>query len=503
MPELIEYPCGISSCPNKNLGFYAICDDCHQVRCIEHNNAEYHICKNKKSPGRKEIYNNAKRDYFQTVLNDVTKHQQHFLNEINILRPDHHPTLVIPPSVDSLLDDGTRGGFNLHFKITFDVGVKWLLRVRQSRGHRPPPELADAVIQSEVATLNVLKSQGIPFPKAFLPLHLTNVSERKDESSAVPPLDYFYYESMSGTPMNVPRSGYIGKIELPKDQLRHFIEEFAKVQISLSNLKLPYKHIGCIYPSKDGYGTSTTTGPTVARGCFMNPTPPYLLGPFVNQKERYLAHIDAALRYISVNALQGSGIDEYLWHLELRELVTASKILGEDPGQLYVKHDDEKGDHLMVDDGGKVVGILDWEWAYVTTKAEAFSTPYIFNRTGEYIFLGSNEMTEDEKSLIETYVRLGREDLADCVRNGRLYTRLQRIGQYDKAYKKSGFREVFDVIPSDFDPPKTDADWTVYMIRRYAHDVGLQGYMAKYEWSLERAEKEAMEWHEKNDKKEK
>ncbi|WWC68363.1 uncharacterized protein I206_102288 [Kwoniella pini CBS 10737] len=486
MPELVEHLCQFEQCAKSILGYNAICEYCLEARCKRHNKLKYHKCK--------EV-----RKMFGSVLDLVKQYHPHFINELRILRPDQTCTLSIPDSVDQLIDQTEGSGFNFHFLITFEDGVKWMLRIRQNRGHRPPLAITNAVIQSEVATLNLLKGEGIPVPQAYLPLHLK--SPGCSINTPVPPLDYFYYDFMRGVPNKITR-GHLGPIELPDDQLRLFILQYAKVQIRLSNLKLPYRKIGCIYPSSDPEGT-TTTGPIVARGSFMRPDPPYLLGPFPTNKERYLAHIDAALHYISRGALQNLGIDEYLWHMELRELVNASKVLGEEPEQLYIKHDDEKGDHLMVNQEGEVIGILDWEWAYVTTKAEAFSAPYIFNRTAPYVFDVSNAMTKEEEILMDTYRQLNRPDLAECVKNGRLYNRLLRIGQYDPAYPKSGFREVFgDNIPNDFNPPVADVDWRVYMIKRCSNDKKLQKIMKKFDVTLEQAEEQAKKWHEKNDRKE-
>ncbi|WVF70963.1 hypothetical protein IAT40_005759 [Kwoniella sp. CBS 6097] len=266
------------------------------------------------------------------------------------------------------------------------------------------------------------------------------------------PLDCFYCSKIEGKPWKIRQKRYWEPLDLPEDQLDRFIEEYAKVQIQLSNIHLPFNKIGCVFPSdtKNREGSpSYTVGPVVARGRFMKPASPYLLGPFATNKERYLAHIDAALYYITMNALQASfecssisPVDEYLWHLELRELVAKSKQLDQVPDQIFFKHDDEKGDHLMVDDQNNVIGILDWEWAYVTTKAEAFSTPDIFTRRLSYSW-GRNTMSLEEEKLITCYERLKRPDLADCVRNGRLYTKILRIGQYDTVYSKRGFRDVF------------------------------------------------------------
>nr|XP_019050677.1 hypothetical protein I302_01116 [Kwoniella bestiolae CBS 10118]OCF29607.1 hypothetical protein I302_01116 [Kwoniella bestiolae CBS 10118] len=139
--------------------------------------------------------------------------------------------------------------------------------------------------------------------------------------------------------------------------------------------------------------------------------------------------------------------------------------------------------------------------AYVTTKEEAFSTPKIFNQDSTYTGLGDNSLREAEKLLIEYYEGAGRPDLADCVKGGKLYTRLEMIGNYDPMYVKWGFREIFgEDIPADFNPPRQDVEWRVYMMRRYEGHEGLKKVMQEYGWSMERAEREAEEWKIRNEK---
>jgi hypothetical protein len=53
----------------------------------------------------------------------------------------------------------------------------------------------------------------------------------------------------------------------------------------------------------------------------------------------------------------------YLTQLEVRDLALASKRLEEgDNGEYYIKHADDKGDNILRDGEGKIVGVIDWEW---------------------------------------------------------------------------------------------------------------------------------------------
>ncbi|WVR05596.1 hypothetical protein IAU60_002615 [Kwoniella sp. DSM 27419] len=349
MPETVEWPCQFPECMQVCLYNFAICDHCYQSYCILHREERYHAC----------------------------------------CRMSMHYKLL--------------GGFNINFPLTFDDGVKWLLR------------------------------------------------------------------------------------------LLKFIHAYTISKVKTANCSLPTEEIGCILPNDKA--TGACAGPIITRGSFMSHKPPYLLGPLSTLQDRYTAHIDAILRYLRLDAIASEHpVDEYLWHLEIRELVLASSILARKPGTLYIRHDDEKGDHMLFDDCGGLVGVIDWEWAFGTTKGEAFAAPYIFWEDLSFM-RGNNKMTKEEEYLIWCYEQLQRPDLADCVRQGRLYQRLTKIGQYGHIWTKKGYREVFaEDIPADFHPPSEDPHWRVYMIKRYRANEGLQQMMMKGEWSIERAEHEAAKY---------
>ncbi|WWC96667.1 hypothetical protein V866_003539 [Kwoniella sp. B9012] len=292
----------------------------------------------------------------------------------------------------SMLSDNT---LQCPFQAGVRDGIKWLLRVRQDRRHQPPKIITQYSIDSEVATLNTLKKGGILVPEGFIPVRTCSDDQGQDI-----PFDYLFYEVLSGSTWRISKHP-LKSLSLPEDKFLQLIEGYGQIQIKLSELQLPVDQIGCLRSgSQPG---NIEVGPIIARGCFQTPQPPYLLGPFSSMKDRYLAHIKAALDYILLGAIcQSDPIDAYLWHLELEELVNHSAVLAQPLQEVFVKHDDEKGDHLMWNEEGKIVGVLDWEWAYVTSKGEAFSSPYIFYESWKYI-KGDNTVTKEENMLIDYY----------------------------------------------------------------------------------------------------
>ncbi|KKZ61955.1 hypothetical protein EMCG_03574 [[Emmonsia] crescens] len=43
-------------------------------------------------------------------------------------------------------------------------------------------------------------------------------------------------------------------------------------------------------------------------------------------------------------------------------------------GHSYLKHADDKGDHILVDDDYHITVLIDWEWSYTASKAAAFKS---------------------------------------------------------------------------------------------------------------------------------
>ncbi|WWD05439.1 hypothetical protein V865_003516 [Kwoniella europaea PYCC6329] len=370
------------------------------------------------------------------------------LRDVKQLRPTSNCTLHLPEDYETLQKSKWYAAYNVHFLMEFDDGVKWLIRVRQDRGHRIPHEVREADIKSEVATLQRLRSGGISVPEAWLSRYLDGCNNGMPTISPFP-FDYFFYTFLQGRPRPIRKTPFY-PMRLPEEDIKKYIEAYALHQIKMSHLVLPLNQIGCLQMNKSG----EVVGPIITRGTFQKPEPPYLLGPFSTQKECYLSHIDTTLDYILMGAVGESGpIDSYLWHLEMRELVEHSKILASPITEVYIKHDDEKGDQLLWDDDGKICGVLDWQWAYITTKAEAFAAPPLLYFTKASTFS-----------------------------------------------PKIGFREPFEPdLPSDFQPPLDDVDWRVYMMERYKDNKGLQELMKILDWTIEKATEEAFQWHREKD----
>ncbi|WVF70965.1 hypothetical protein IAT40_005761 [Kwoniella sp. CBS 6097] len=490
MPELIEWPCQYEGCAAIVLRTGAICDQCFQVRCDEHKKRKFHKCNRQKALQR----------WLEDLFVKLRGHRDSIYDEVSRLRPGHVATLEIPESAAEMVDGKWRmlGGFNVNFILTFEDGVKWILRIRQDQNHRLPRIIREANIRSEVTTLNTLKANGLPVAGAWLPSYLDENSPLESE----PPFDYFFTDFLQGQKVEVHKL-LLQPLDIDNETRELLVNAYVKYQIQIFKVRLPTKQIGCLTTTPHG---DVVAGPVIARGAFMTRKPPYLFGPFSTMQERYLAQVRAALDYAALGALSPweEPIDVYLWHLELEELISHSEVLAKEPDAVYIKHDDDKGDIFLFDDQKQLVGILDWEWAFATTKGEAFCSPEIFYNLMNF-WGGRDVMSPEEDLLIAAYEKHGRPDLADCVRNGRLYQRLARIGRYDRNCRKIGFRNVFGDNPAlEFNPPPYDDDkWRVYMMDRYKEKPGLQKAMEKFGWTIERAKEEVLKAEKREEERQK
>ncbi|WVW80450.1 hypothetical protein I302_102432 [Kwoniella bestiolae CBS 10118] len=408
--------------------------------------------------------------------------QSTLIEQAEFLRPYHTCSIDIPQNPETVLNSGMKGNMNLHVPITFHDGVKWLLRVRQSCP-LPPDDYKSALIDSEVATLQWMKRKGCQYtPDAWMIGEMVETGQKNS-------LHYFFCEYLPGKSADIPSFGK-DSITTPGPRTRQFIEEFATSQIALSNIPIPNALIGCLISSTNKDDHTATVGPFLTDGSLHHVDPPYFPGPFVANRERYLAQINIALSHIAEGLLcLAHPLDGYLWHLQLRELVDASPELARRSENGYVKHSDEKGDHLLVDEEGRIVSIVDWESAYVTTKEEAFSSPSFMYEDGTPN--PDTRLTPAEEVLAECYENLGRQDLADIVRNGKIYKSLDGIGSFYRGDRSQldvleAFDTVDDVLPPSFQPPlKIGSEWRLYLIERYKDDISLRHIIERVGWKEE------------------
>lgn len=141
------------------------------------------------------------------------------------------------------------------------------------------------------------------------------------------------------------------------------------VDISLEPEKYPLKQTGSLVPANVRDKVGGFAQPPLFE------TPGKTLGPFSKLESAYTAMIKAQMNAISNRDISSLPVDNYLafcWRLSALPALISSET---NEGPFYLKHYDDNGDHILVDDDCNITGIIDWEFASAEAKDLAFSSP--------------------------------------------------------------------------------------------------------------------------------
>ncbi|KAL6854883.1 hypothetical protein ACO1O0_006017 [Amphichorda felina] len=232
------------------------------------------------------------------------------------------------------------GNQNCHAEITFQDGVKWLARFRLARTSSPPQQVLDCILRSEAATMIFLQQHTcVPAPKVF------------DWASGSDPKNPL---KNSATPA----------------QREKIMQQLADIFLELG--KHPFDAMGSLLSQGDAVsiqGLAHQSTFQVGKGP---------IGPFSSSLEGSRAVIKSYLTMIASGEIDAAcPVDTYLAH-RFRLDIVADALGHEDgasAGRFFLKHPDDKGDHILVNDSFDIVGIIDWEWTQAASKPEAFCSP--------------------------------------------------------------------------------------------------------------------------------
>ncbi|KAI1259817.1 hypothetical protein F5Y18DRAFT_408348 [Xylariaceae sp. FL1019] len=372
------------------------------------------------------------------------------------------PCSVPPLRYDRSARSSVMGGMNYHIEVTFQDGVKWLARVRRSNATSPPPELRDYIVHSEIATLKFLEQTTVPAPKVF---------------------DF----ALENTPDNAIGVGYILMEKLPGSSLRwatatdaqraRVMEQLAGIFVEL------HKHPFDLLGSLDRLASSHI-GPFARESLadFAANGEMRAMGPFSSLEDYHRSELSLILDLIIRGELYSQRpVDAYLIHrflVDLTPQICSLSVRDQDGAHFYLRHADDKGDHILVDEDFNITGIIDWEWAYTAPPSRAFNSPVAFLPVAAF-YRGENGLSEDELVFARLLEEKGREDLASFVRDGRIQHRFAFCCGYDLE-DWEGFIGLFqglrDVV--EVDRYMGWHDWKMAALHRYRKDAGLLRLMA-------------------------
>ena len=384
------------------------------------------------------------------------------LNKINVsalLSRASHLRHGIPCSLPQTLryDRSTRtsvmGGMNYHIEIQFEDGISWLARIRRSNATSPPSDLQGYIMCSEVATLQFLRKTRVPAPKVF---------DYSFDGESPIGVGYILMEKMTGKSL---------RWSLTSAEQRHKVmSQLADIYIELQ--AFPFDLMGSLdQPGADHVGPFARESLTDYLNSKMRP-----IGPFTSPRDFILASIQLTLDLIMRGECYAErAVDAFLIHRFL--LDSASSILsyhGLDDGQFYLKHADDKGDHILVDDDYNITAIVDWEWAHTDSKSAAFNSPVLLLPVADF-YDGINHLGEDELVFAQLLEDKGHVNLAEIVRNGRIIHRFEFCCGYDLA-DWDGFLGLFQGLRRalNVDGELKWESWREKAIKQYEEDDQLK-----------------------------
>ena len=348
------------------------------------------------------------------------------------------------------------GGQNCNVDVEFQDGVVWLARIRLDDPSLAPKPTQAYIFLSEVFTLKYLGSIGIPVPEVF---HYE--TESSENPVGVP---FLLMEKLKGAALDWNSTTSAQKTKV--------LGQLADVFLALE--KHPFTTMGSMYPS-DG---SSEVGGFARPRLFESPNTP--LGPFDTLQSSLRAVFALQRKLIVDGELSSLAVDKYLSYRWREELIPEVVSLHNEAG-FFLKHSDDKGDHIMVDQDFTITGIIDWEWASLEPKALAFSSPCMLWPVGDF-YDGSNVLSPEETELASIYERRGRSDMAHLVRNGRKMQRLM-FGLGGLCEEQDEFEALFQGLRAawadDGNPPSSYQSWKDEALKKYEGDEQLQGLLRR------------------------
>ncbi|KAJ5697259.1 hypothetical protein N7488_010943 [Penicillium malachiteum] len=240
---------------------------------------------------------------------------------------------------------------------------------------------------NEYATLKFLESTNIPSPKPFAYALASDPANRAG-------IGYVLMQALPGKPFYAH--------EASEAQKNHVLEQLAEILIEIS--KHPFSQAGSLKIE----GNEVGIGPVASnRFVALNN-----YGPFDGSSE-YLTNItEQYMDLIADGQLYTEySVEAFLFYHFLRQNIQSLIPEDDKSGQFFMKHVDDKGDHLLVDENSNITGIIDWQFARTAPTSEAFGPSYV---TADLNLLYSSNLggTDDDCYLATALRNKGSASLA-------------------------------------------------------------------------------------------
>lgn len=236
------------------------------------------------------------------------------------------------------------GGQNCHVDIVFNDGVTWLARFGLVEDPTLPPlQVANSIFSSEIATMYDLATAKIRAPRVF---HYAKKNDRDNEVG----LSYFIMEKLPGKMLDWNEASTAQKSKI--------MEQLADVSQKIEGQ--PYDKIGSPFLNQQPNKETGIAG--FADPSFFVSADTAPLGPFTSAKDALQAIIGLQLQLISIGEVLSLPVHNYLanrWKLEMISELCATLIANKSGPKFYLKHNDDKEDHLLVNEDLQITAVID------------------------------------------------------------------------------------------------------------------------------------------------
>jgi len=280
------------------------------------------------------------------------------------------------------------GCANYHAWITFNDGENWIVRIPRVPFSDVPSKLVEHLVDSEYATLKFLEKTKIPAAKVF------GYGLASDADNLVG-VSYIFMEAVPGTPYQAHNAN--------PEQKRHVLSQVADILIEIS--KYPFQKSGSLLLDD---GKLVVSDVASDRFVSLGQHGPYdtTLDYFTSIAEQHLDIIADGQEYYQYPK------EAYLFFRTLRDQAAAKLVAREKSSAFYLKHVDDKGDHLLIDGNYNITGIIDWQFARIVPACEAFG-PSLITASLNKLCSKDSGLTDDDIFLARRFEMKGRADLAN------------------------------------------------------------------------------------------
>ncbi|KAF4448495.1 Protein kinase-like domain protein [Fusarium austroafricanum] len=453
------WTCDFENCGRPAVRTIGDCVLCNRHLCSTHLRPEFHSCPKWKDA---EAYIPLGQDAERRELTKLIKRINTDALEARASNLRQGMSCSVPPlQYDRATQRSVMGGMNYHIEVRFSDGITWIARIRRFNATSPPPALRDYIIRSEVATLKFLEKTNVPAPKVY-----DFALEEPDNPVGV---GFILMEKLPGKSL---------LWSLANEQQREkVISQLTDTFVELQ--KHPFDLLGSLdSPGGCHVGAFAREEPTNFEQSEMRTT-----GPFSSEEEYHLASIQLILDLILRDEMYSQRpVDAYLIHRYLIDIVPHVLPSVHDE-KFYLKHADDKGDHILVDEEYNITGIIDWEWAHTASPSRAFSFPVGFLDVLKF-YRGDNDLSHYEVAFARFLEQKGHLDLARYVWNGRLQHRFAFCcgGDLEDWDGFLGlFRGLRDAV--GVDEGLEWHEWKDSALQRYKDDAGLQLLLNRHQVS--------------------